>query len=479
MDGWGDFEGWPVGLLVLEVDGTVRSANREAWRLLGTPPSKDPFPLMVSAPARTQVASFLESAVGGDADRVSELSPVLRSADGRVELMLLARRHLVGRPGEGLLLAVVDVTGLSGRVLDSASRDPQTGLINRREFTHHLNRLIASGSRGRLLFMDVDGMKLINDYFGHVVGDEVLRAIADRVVQIAPPDAVVARIGGDEFVILDGTLTRAEGRKLAEAIRTTIDEAPLQAGDLRIRTSVSVGVIGLAGHSADSALTAADEAMYRAKRGATVEGVSEDEERAAAHRSALEFELDQLRRDLTRFRDEARTDHLTGCPNRRGLWEELSELDQRRRRRPEAATIAFVDLDNFREVNKSGGDDHGDLVLATAAGALRDACRPGDVVYRKGGEEFVVTIPGADTATGAQIAERLRKTIERKGIPRGPDAGDGYLTVSIGVASLTENEPGSIFDALLVASRRMFTAKERGRNQVVWRDEPEDGATDE
>ena len=52
---------------------------------------------MVSAPARAQVASFLESAVGGDADRVSELSPVLRSADGRVELMS-ARRHLVGRP---------------------------------------------------------------------------------------------------------------------------------------------------------------------------------------------------------------------------------------------------------------------------------------------------------------------------------------------------------------------------------------------
>ena len=242
---------------------------------------------------------------------------------------------------------------------------------------------------------------------------------------------------------------------------------------------MSIGLIGLAGHSADSALTAADEAMYRAKRGAQVEEVSEDEERAAAHRSALEFELDQLRRDITRFRDEARTDHLTGCPNRRGLWEGLSELDQRRRRRPEAMTIAFVDLDNFREVNKSGGDDHGDRVLAKAAGVLRDACRPGDVVYRKGGEEFVVTIPGADSATGAQIAERLRETIERQRIPRGPDPSDGYLTLSIGVASLTENEPGSIFDALLVASRRMFNAKERGRNQVIWRDEPEDGSTDE
>ena len=230
MDDWGDFEGWPVGLLVLEVDGTVRSANREAWRLLGTLPSKDPFPLMVSAPARAQVASFLESAVGGDADRVSELSPVLRSADGRVELMLLARRHLVGRPGAGLLLALVDVTGLSSRVLDSASRDPQTGLANRQEFTHHLNRLIASGSRGRLLFLDVDGMKLINDSFGHLVGDEVLRAIADRVVQIAPPEAVVARIGGDEFVILDGTLTRAEGRQLAEAIRAAIDAPPERRG---------------------------------------------------------------------------------------------------------------------------------------------------------------------------------------------------------------------------------------------------------
>jgi diguanylate cyclase (GGDEF)-like protein len=128
-------------------------------------------------------------------------------------------------------------------------------------------------------------------------------------------------------------------------------------------------------------------------------------------------------------------------------------------------TIAFVDLDNFREVNKSGGDDHGDRVLAKAAGVMRDACRPGDVVYRNGGEEFVVTIPGADSATGAQIAERLRETIERQRIPRGPDPSDGYLTLSIGVASLTENEPGSIFDALLVASRRMFNAKERGRNR--------------
>ena len=72
-------------------------------------------------------------------------------------------------------------------------------------------------------------MKLINDAFGHHVGDEVLRTIADRLVQTASPEAVVARFGGDEFVILDGTLTRAEGRQLAQAIRAVID-APLNVG---------------------------------------------------------------------------------------------------------------------------------------------------------------------------------------------------------------------------------------------------------
>ncbi len=467
-------DGVPVGIVVLNLDKSVRSANREASRLLGTEQAGIAFERLVAAPARAQVRSYLDSAVAGDANRVSELSPVLRSAAGQVDLMLLARRYRSGSPEEGLLLAIVDVTGARTRALDSTSRDPHTGLANRRTLIDHLTDLVKSGSRGCLLYLDVDGMKEINDSRGHQVGDQVLRTIADRLVQTAPHGALVARIGGDEFVVVAGRLNRPDGQHLAADLRAAVAQ-PITIRDTQLRISAAVGLIGLAGHSADSALIAADEAMYRDKRGVTPDAVSEADERAAAHRSALALEVDQLRREATRLRDEARTDHLTGCPNRRALFERLTDLDERRRRRTERIAIAFIDIDRFREVNQSGGDEHGDRVLAAAAEVLRRACRPGDVVHRKGGEEFVVTLPNVDAESGGQIAERLRHAVEHARIARGAHPSDGYLSVSIGVAGLSENEPGSVFDTLILAGHRMYAAKNNGRNQVVWRDEPDTG----
>lgn len=467
LDGF--LDAMPVGLMVLETDGSIRSANREAWRLLCIPRPHIAVELLMAGPVRAKVREFLGSALAGDAERVSELGPVLRAADGHMELMLLARRHRVGHPDEGLLVGVVEVTGLSVRALDSASRDPLTGLANRRELSDHLAHTIRSGPRGCLLFLDIDGMKRINDSFGHQAGDEVLRTVADRLVEAAPHGALVARVGGDEFVVVSATTSRPESQRLAGQLRAVVRE-PVVVAEHHLRVTASVGVIGLAGHSTESALAAANEAMYRDKRGLPHPRVSESEEQAAAHRFAREFEVDQLRRDVSRFRDEARTDHLTGCPNRRALFEELVELDERRRRRREPIAIAFVDVDGFREVNKSSGDEHGDWVLAQVAGVLRGACRPGDVVYRKGGEEFVVTLPGVDGEAGARVAERLRSAVEHARIPRGADPAEGWLTVSIGVAGRAEDEPGSMFDALIQAGHRMGVAKIAGRNRVVWRD---------
>ena len=328
-----------------------------------------------------------------------------------------------------------------------------------------------SGSRGCLLYLDVDGMKEINDSWGHRVGDQVLRTIADRLVQTAPHGALVARIGGDEFVVVAGRLNRPEGQHLAVDLRAAVAQ-PITVRDNQLRISAAVGLIGLAGHSADSALLAADEAMYRDKRGAAPDAVPEQTSARPHTDPPSQLEVDQLRREATRAARRGPDRPPDRLPEPAGSV----RTTHRPRRTPtapdRAMAIAFIDVDRFREVNQSGGDEHGDRVLAAAAEVLRHACRPGDVVHRKGGEEFVVTLPNVDAKSGGQIAERLRHAIEHARIARGAHPSDGYLSVSIGVAGLSENEPGSVFDTLILAGHRMYVAKNNGRNQVVWRDEP-------
>ena len=161
------------------------------------------------------------------------------------------------------------------RARDAAIRlstiDSLTGLYNRTFFFTALEREIARGDRsGRafcLVMLDLDDLKAVNDRFGHIAGDQVLRGVSDIVRSGVRKIDVAARYGGDEFVALLPETDPTGGWVLAEKIRLTVAEQGLPGVDPG--PTVSVGVVSYPadGRSADALLVSADRAMYASKRG--------------------------------------------------------------------------------------------------------------------------------------------------------------------------------------------------------------------
>ncbi len=150
--------------------------------------------------------------------------------------------------------------------------DPLTGLFNRTFFFAAVDREIARSLRsGRgfcVLMMDVDELKTVNDRYGHFHGDRLLRSVGDAVRSGVRRIDTPARYGGDEFVVLCPETDPTGAFVLAEKIRQGVRDLDLDAPNVRIEASASIGVVSFPddGRSADELLIAADQAMYASKR---------------------------------------------------------------------------------------------------------------------------------------------------------------------------------------------------------------------
>ena len=153
-----------------------------------------------------------------------------------------------------------------------ATHDTLTGLPNRYLMFDRLNQLLVRAARYGLsfaiLFIDLDGFKRINDSRGHDVGDLVLRGVAERLTRNLLAADTVARIGGDEFVVLLESLRAGpDATALADKIRSTVGMPfALPGGDAAVTGSIGIGQYPDDGRDAEELLKAADVAMYRAKR---------------------------------------------------------------------------------------------------------------------------------------------------------------------------------------------------------------------
>ncbi len=149
--------------------------------------------------------------------------------------------------------------------------DPLTELLNRRAFDQHLAHAIRQWERnGRsfvLLLGDIDHFKLINDRFGHPVGDEVLRQMATQIRSSLRKSDLAFRVGGEEFAVLLNETSLRSGAEVAEKLRQRIDQEPvlLQAGQT-IFPTMSFGVVGPGPKDALALLALVDKALYQAKR---------------------------------------------------------------------------------------------------------------------------------------------------------------------------------------------------------------------
>lgn len=160
-------------------------------------------------------------------------------------------------------------------------------------------------------------------------------------------------------------------------------------------------------------------------------------------------------------RRRATIDPLTGLFNRNALEHRLSELDGQPCSPAEGLSHALLlcDLDHFKRVNDQLGHAAGDAVLQEVAETMRETLRAGDSIYRVGGEEILVVLPGADRESAIQVSERLRRAV-RERRPVGVQ-----VTVSIGVA-VAEPERVDTEDLISRADAALYAAKASGRNTV-------------
>ncbi|HEX3293097.1 MAG TPA: GGDEF domain-containing protein [Solirubrobacterales bacterium] len=163
-------------------------------------------------------------------------------------------------------------------------------------------------------------------------------------------------------------------------------------------------------------------------------------------------------------RGEAVIDPLTGMLNRKALDNRVTELTQQSEYTGQPVGLILGDLDRFKEINDLKGHAAGDAVLTDVAYLLRKRLRAFDLVYRIGGEEFLILVPGANTRQCARIAEGLRRVVANDTL------GDGTsLTISFGVAASAGGARFDYDEVFAAADEALYEAKSEGRNRVCER----------
>jgi diguanylate cyclase (GGDEF)-like protein len=181
---------------------------------------------------------------------------------------------------------------------------------------------------------------------------------------------------------------------------------------------------------------------------------------AAAALIGLAVFGDGLMRAEVESRSTSSQDTLTGLLNRKALAAHFAELAKQAEMSGRSVCMVLMDLDHFKSINDEHGHARGDAVLRDAAEVMRNHLRSFELVYRVGGEEFLVLMPGVDRQGGRIVADRLRTALEQA------RPGGMQLTASFGVAMATGTAVGfeAMFDS---ADKALYRAKDEGRNRVV------------
>lgn len=171
--------------------------------------------------------------------------------------------------------------------------------------------------------------------------------------------------------------------------------------------------------------------------------------------------IDQHRKEISRWKEAADNDALTGINNRKGLEEKILKI--MKENWDSSGVLLFLDLDDFKQINDSKGHAFGDKVLRTVAEKIKSCVRSTDVVGRIGGDEFIVFLNGIG---GKDAALKKAEEIEQKT----QDGFHGYpVTVSIGIAQFPED--GAEFDVLIKrADQALYYSKNKGKNRYTFYD---------
>jgi diguanylate cyclase (GGDEF)-like protein len=162
------------------------------------------------------------------------------------------------------------------------------------------------------------------------------------------------------------------------------------------------------------------------------------------------------------------TDPLTGCYSRRGMIGRLQAEQERAQRIQRPCSLCLVDFDHFKRINDKLGHPAGDAVLKQGMRFVAGVLRKYDIVFRYGGEEFLLCLPGTPLNDAAQVVERIRAGLERLPIAL-PGRHKLNVTASFGLAEIRPDKP--VEDSIAHADDALLAAKQSGRNRVeVWQE---------
>jgi diguanylate cyclase (GGDEF)-like protein/PAS domain S-box-containing protein len=427
----GIFDSTSAGIFILSAEGSLVQANPAMSRLLGI--TMD----MLDAARGTdfaatvfhdplQLQALVERARASAQPEAADLELVRQ--DGSTLWAHCMVSDIVDAASgqhraEGVLYDITQRKRQEHAAHHRAEHDALTGLKNRAfiESTlgQHVHTARASEGSVTLMFIDLDGFKLVNDRWGHAAGDAVLIEAARRLQMLFRRSCeVVGRLGGDELVVMIAGF-EATHPSIGELATRLIDSFKvafeLPNGALA-RVGASVGVASYPLHATNSKtlIHAADAAMYAVKQsgkggfviaetGVAAPGAALPE--VSAREAALMWQaFPDARGEAPQVVEakDAHHDALTGLLNRRRLVDKLASAHARVVDGNGQVAVICVDIDQFKLLNVAHGSHIGDEVLCEAARRFESVLRRADVIARTGGDEFVVVVPtGATDAPDA------------------------------------------------------------------------------
>jgi diguanylate cyclase (GGDEF)-like protein/PAS domain S-box-containing protein len=255
------------GISLLDADGVFTFANRRTADLLGYVPGT-----LSGVNASAILGPTRQTAMGTPDTAQYEINTV--RPDGGTMCLLVSKAPILlpGSGAAGSLCMLSDVSGLrhaEEELAFWALHDPLTGLPNRTLLVDRIAHALTRASRRIVsvatLFCDIDGFKNVNDSYGHTVGDAVLQTVARRLGAAVRPEDTVARMGGDEFVVLcEDMVDETQAFAMASRVLDSIQQ-PIDVEDRLVTVSASVGVAFASSGDPAELLRNADAAMYLAK----------------------------------------------------------------------------------------------------------------------------------------------------------------------------------------------------------------------